>query len=161
MEVEAEGVMRPIRTDLTPVSAVSRDLGIWAGSDVEEKLTRSGTLPLGGAVMTPGGKLSCDFLIHVVVMSEDEPLTSTTVERAVRNGLRRARDWELESLALPPLGIGVGMTEPEISARALVEILSDHLDEGEPPLDLTIAVTSDFEAELFGRLVDEVDATRG
>lgn len=160
VEVESEGIVRPIRTDLSPVSAASRDLGAWAGSIVEEQLRRSGNLPLGGAVITPAGELPADFLIHVVVMSEDEPQTSATVQKAVHNGLRRATDWALRSLALPPLGIGVGMTEPEISARALTEILFNHLDEGVPPLELTIVAPSAYEADLFSRLVEELTADR-
>lgn len=160
LEVESEAVIRPIRTDLTPVSAASRDLGTAAGDAVEEHLLRLGSLPLGGAVMTPAGGLPCDFLIHAVVMSEDEPQTSANVQKAVQNGLRRATDWGIGSLALPPLGIGVGTTEPEVSARALAEILFDHLDEGQPPLDLTLVVGSDYEADLFRRLVEELEADR-
>ena len=155
LEVETEAVVRPIRTDLTPVSAASRDLGTWAGATVEEHLARLGSLPLGGAVLTPAGKLPCDFLIHAVVMSEDEPATPATVRKAVRNALRRATDWDVASLALPPLGIGAGNTEPEDAARELVGILFDHLAEGVRPSDLTVVVTSDFEADLFRRLVDE------
>lgn len=160
LEVEAEGFVRPIRSDLAPVSAVSRDLGTAAGEMVEEQLARSGSIPLGGAVMTPAGALPFDFLIHVVVMSEDEPQSSATVQRALRNGLRRATDWAMESLALPPLGIGVGTTEPEDAARALAEILFNHLDDGTPPLDLTLVVSSAFEAEMFERLIAELAADR-
>ena len=159
-DVDAEGILRPIRTDLTPVSHLSRDLGTGAGESVEEKLSRSGSIPLGGAVMTPAGDLPFDFLIHVVVMSEDEPQTTATVQKAVRNGLRRATDWALDSLALPPLGIGVGTTEPEDSARALAEILYNHVDEGVPPLDFVIVVSTAFEAEMFERIIDELAAQR-
>ena len=111
--------MRPVQSDFSPVSHASRDLGAEAGESVEQKLLRVGSLPIGGAVMTPAGGLPCDFLIHVVVSSADEPQTSTTVQKAVQNALRRASDMGLSSLALPPLGIGVGMTEPEDAARAL------------------------------------------
>lgn len=159
-EVEAEGMLRPIRTDLTPVSALSRDLGAGAGESVEEQLSRSGSIPLGGAVMTPAGALPFDFLIHVVVMSEDEPQSTATVQKAVRNGLRRATDWALDSLALPPLGIGVGTTEPEVAARALAEILFNHMDDGAPPLDVTIVVSTPFEAEMFERLIGELSEDR-
>ncbi len=159
-DVDAEGILRPIRTDLTPVSHLSRDLGTGAGESVEEKLSRSGSILLGRAVMTPAGDLPFDFLIHVLVMSEDEPQTTATVQKAVRNGLRRATDWALDSLALPPLGIGVGTTEPEDSARALAEILYNHVDEGVPPLDFVIVVSTAFEAEMFERIIDELAAQR-
>lgn len=155
-----EGVLRPVRTDMAPVSAASRDIAVAAGEQLEERLSRLGTLPLGGAVLTPAGALAAGFLIHVVVMSEDEPQTSLSVQRALRNGLRRATDWGLASLALPPLGLGVDNTDPEGSARTLVEILFNHLDEGAVPLDLTIVVGSKYEAELFEGLVDELTRLR-
>jgi len=158
--VTTDAVLRAIGSDLEPVNARSRDLVTAAGSTVEDRLRNVGTLPLGGAVITPGGLLNADYLIHVVVMSEDEPQTSTTVRKALQNGLRRASDWELESLALPPLGIGVGLVEPEVSARGLVEILVTHLEVGDPPQDLTIVVSSSYESELFTQLVQEVSRHR-
>lgn len=155
-----EGLLRPVRSDMAPVSALSRDVALAAGAELEERLGRMGLLPVGGAVLTPAGSLPASFLIHVVVMSEDEPQSSWTVQRALRNGLRRARDWELGSIALPPLGLAAGTADPEASARALVEILFDHLDEGVPPLDLAIVVSSDFEVTLFEGIVQEMARLR-
>jgi O-acetyl-ADP-ribose deacetylase len=159
-EQAVQGLIRPVRADLSPVSGSSRDLLVAAGRELEERLSRMGLLPVGGAVLTPAGRLPAGFLIHVVVMSDDEPQTSWSVQRALRNGLRRAADWELASIALPPLGITAGTIEPEVSARALVEILFNHLDEGVPPLDLTVVVSSDFEAALFQGLVEEMARAR-
>ncbi len=152
--------MRPVRSDLAPVSAASRDIAVAAGEELEERLSRLGALPIGGAVLTPSGKLSAGFLIHVVVQSEEEPQTGLSVQRALRNGLRRATDWGLDSIALPPLGLSVGLTEPEESARALVEILFNHLDEGAAPLDLTIVVGSKYEVDLFEGLVADMSRAR-
>lgn len=160
VELAVDALVRPIRSDLAPVSALSRDIGTAAGPDMEERLQRLGTIPVGGAALTPAGALPAAFLIHVVVMSEDEAQSSPTVQRALRNALRRAADWSLDSLALPPLGLGAGSIEPEASARALLEVLFDHLDEGVAPLALTVVVTSEFEEELFGRLVDELSGER-
>ena len=153
VDQETEAVLRPIRSDLNPVTAAARDLLVRAGEAVAERLERVGTLPLGGAVMTPAGALPTSFLIHVVVLSAEEPQTPSSVQKALRNGLRRAADWGIASLALPPLGLGVGAMDPEEAARTLVDILSDHLAEGLPPLDLVIVVASPYEAELFRRLV--------
>jgi len=105
--------------------------------------------------------LAASYLIHIVVMSEEEPQTSHSIQRALRNGLRRAADWGLESLAVPALGLGAGSIEPEEPARILVDILFNHLDEGIPPLELTIAVGSEFEEALFSKLVDDATRARG
>ena len=41
-----------------------------------------------------------------------------------------------------------------------MDILFNHLDEGLPPLDLTIAVGSEFEEMLFAKLVDDAGRAR-
>lgn len=156
-----QGVVRPVRPDLAPVDAAARDLVAEAGPDLADRLQRVGMIPVGGAVLTPAGSLAADFLIHIVVMSDEEPQSSLSIQRALRNGLRRAADWGLESLAVPALGLGAGSIEPEVPARALVEILFNHLDEGVPPLELTIAVSSDYEMALFEQLVGEASRARG
>jgi O-acetyl-ADP-ribose deacetylase (regulator of RNase III) len=153
-------VVRPIRSDLSPVDALSRDLAAAAGATLDRRLEKIGSMPLGGAVMTPAGDLAADFIIHVVVMSDDDPQSGVTMQKALRNGLRRAADWALESMALPPLGIGVGTLEAEESARALVEILFDHLEDGQPPRELVIVVGSPYHSDLFTRLVDEGERAR-
>lgn len=152
--------MRPIRSDLAPLTAGGRDLLLRAGPAVDERLRQMGALPLGGAVITPAGELSAAFLIHVVTASEEEAESALSVQRALRNGLRRAVEWELASLAIPPVGMGVGHLEAEDAARSMVEILVNHLDEGRPPLELTIVAGGDYEADLFRRLVGEASGHR-
>ena len=157
---EREGVVCPIRSDLAPLTVGARDVLLAAGPKVEERLQQMGLLPVGGAFITPAGPLPSSFLIYVVTASDDEPESTQSVQRALRNALRRAVEWDLASLALPPLGVGVGHLEMEDSARVMVEILVNHLDEGHPPLELTIVVGGEYEADVFRRLVDELTRER-
>ena len=55
---DTEAILRPIRSDLTPVSAASRDVGSAAGPLMEERLQSQGSVPVGGAILTPGGSLA-------------------------------------------------------------------------------------------------------
>lgn len=157
---EAEGLLRPIRSDLAPLTAAARDVLLGAGPSVEERLRQMGALPLGGAVITPAGALRASFVIHVVTASEEEAESAASVQRALRNGLRRATEWELTSLAVPPVGMGVGHLDADDAARALVEILVNHLDEGHPPLELVIVAGNDYEADVFRRHVAELTGER-
>ncbi len=157
---ETEGVLRPIRADLTPTTAGGRNVEERAGDVMTERLERMGMLPVGGAVITPGGSLGSAFVIHAVVASGDEPETAHSTELALRNGLRRATEWGLTSLALPPLGLGVGMVDAEDVAHGVVEMLIDHLDEGQPPLELTIVVSNAYEEAIFSRVVEQLTRER-
>lgn len=157
---EQEGLLLPIRSDLAPLTAGARDVLRNAGPKVEERLRQLGLLPIGGAFMTPAGDLQASFLIHLVTASDEEAESTHSVQRALRNGLRRAVEWEIRSLALPPLGSGVGHLDIEDSARSMVEILVNHLDEGHPPLDLVIVVAGEYEAGVFRHLVDELTRDR-
>lgn len=142
------------------MTVTARDVLQQAGVGVGERLEGLGTLPVGGAFVTPAGDLPSAFLIHVVTAAEDEPENSLSVQRALRNGLRRAVEWGLASLVVPALGVGAGHLDPEEEARAEVEILFNHLDEGQPPLNLTLVVTNEYEREMFVRLVTEVTRER-
>ncbi len=158
---EVEAVLRPVASDLAPVTASGRQVGLEAGEDVTARLDGLGEVPVGGAVVTPGGALAASFLIHAVVQAPDQPMTELTVRRALVNGLRRAREWGIGSLALPPLGTGAGNLDPEHWARLLVRVLRDHLEGGGEPKTLEIVVETPFEEELFSRAVATTEPAPG
>ena len=159
-ESDVESVLRPIRSDLAPITAASRDLMVAAGEPMQERLEQMGMIPVGGAVMTPAGDLGADFVVHIVVSAPDEPENTASVQKALGNGLRRAADLGIESMTMPPLGMGIGALEAEDSARAMLEILFNHLDERGPPLDLRVAVGHQYEADIFGQIVRELAGHR-
>lgn len=152
-EAGTEGVICPVRSDFTGLTAAGRRIEVRAGPKVRERLQGMGDLPVGGAVVTPGGDLGSAFIIHAVIESPEDPTTAMGIQRALLNALRRAREWEMESVALPPVGLGVGTLETEDAAHLLVEMLRDHLAEGGPPADVVIVVENAFEEDLFRRLL--------
>jgi len=159
-EQEAEGIVRPIRSDLVPVTAASRDVAESAGQAMTDRLEQIGSIPLGGAVITPAGGLNADFVIHAVVSAPDDPETPASVQKALTNTLRRAADLALESLAMPPLGTGIGRLDMEESALAMLAMLFFHLDEDQPPRDVKIVTESEYELHVFERLVAEMTSQR-
>lgn len=152
-EVTSDAVVRPIRSDGEAITAVGRRIEVQAGPTVAQRLQGLGELPVGGAVITPGGESPCSFIIHVVVQSADEPVSAIGVQRGLVNALRRARDLGLDSVAFPPVGTGAGNLEAEEAAHILVEVLRDHLRDGDAPRDFEIIVESDYEEQLLLREV--------
>lgn len=146
---ESEAVLRPVSTALEPVCHPGREVEQEAGEDVLERLRGAGEIPVGGAILTPGGDLAASFIIHVAVQSWDEPVSETGVRRALMNGLRRASEWGIETLSLPPLGAGAGNMDPEDSARLVVEVLMEHMAAQPYPREVELVAAREYEAEIF------------
>jgi O-acetyl-ADP-ribose deacetylase (regulator of RNase III) len=152
-EATSEAILRPVRADLTPITAAGRDVDRRAGSSVAEHLARLGELPVGAAVVTPGGDLDASFIVHAVVASPVEPVTRASVERALINGLRRVGEWEVASLSLPPLGVGAGQLEIEEAVELMVDRLRAHLHESESLSQIEIVVDTDYQEEAFSKAI--------
>lgn len=149
VEVRAEAILRPVGSDLQAVTVAGREVDLEAGESVRQRLAALGEVPVGGAVVTPGGGLEVPFLIHAVIQSRDEPPSEAVVRLALTNGLRRAAEWEVRSLALPPLGTGVGQMEAEGAARAMLVLLQEHMAATGFPGSVMVVAPGPYEEEVF------------
>lgn len=152
-ELRAEAIVRSVSAGLDADTPFSREVELLAGSDMTDRLQAMGEFPVGAAVITPSGTLDSPFLIHVVLQSNEEPVSAEGVKAALKNGLRRAEEWGLESVIIPPLGTGAGNLDLETVASIMVPILRDYVAEAEGPRSVTIAVSNAFEQETFSRRV--------
>jgi O-acetyl-ADP-ribose deacetylase len=153
-EVPVEGLLRSVDSAMEPCTAVERGIGLRAGEKLLERLRAFGVTPVGAAVVTPGGELPAQFLIHVVIRSPEQPITETGIRRALLNGLRQAASWEMKTIALPPLGVGAGNLDAEESARIVVEVVRAHGTESRFPEEVVVTVANRYEEEAFLREVD-------
>jgi O-acetyl-ADP-ribose deacetylase (regulator of RNase III) len=144
-EVAAGAVMRPVAADFSPVTPAMRRLDRAAGAAVEAQCLQIGELPLGSAVITAGGELPVEYLVHVAVRSEDEAVSVSTVQRGILNGLRRIAEWEIEDVAMPLLGTGAGNLDAEEAAQILVGVLVDHLERSGFPKRVIVVVENEYE----------------
>lgn len=147
--VEAEALLRPVSSELAAVTAVGRDVDLRLGDEIHERLRALGTIPMGSAIVTPGGDLSASFVIHAAVQSPEESVSEAVIARALLNGLRRASEWDIESVALSPLGTGAGNLDPERSAAVMLPVLLAHLGDESHPSAVTIVVPNEYEKEIF------------
>ena len=155
-DVESEAVLRSMSSELAADTAFSRDVEIRAGQAVAERLKGMGELPVGAAVITPAGDLSSSFIIHVVLQSREEPVTAHGLRLALQNGLRRAEEWGLDSLAIPPLGTGAGNLDAEEAASVMVPLIAEHIKGSENRRSVRILVGTGYELDVFGQAVESV-----
>ena len=115
--VEADAIVRPATSLLEPTQSALARLDELAGSAFAFRLREE--LAVGAAVVTAGGDLTAELVIHAIIRSATEPVSAETVRRALVSALHRAEAWELAHVAVPPLGTGAGQLGLEEAAGAM------------------------------------------
>lgn len=160
----ADALVRPVSTDFSPVTPTMRRLDDAAGPVVAEQCGRLGELPLGSAAITAAGGLEASFIIHVAVRSSTENAAPATVRRGLLNALRRAVEWEIDTLAIAPLGTGAGNLDAEEAAAEMVPVLGEHMGRERYPRDVSIVVENAYQQAAFSaaarRLGDGAEAAK-
>ncbi len=160
-ELEVEALLRSVGADMEPCTPVERELDLRAGPELMDRLRGLGPAPVGAAFVSPAGGLRAGYLIHVVIRSEEDPITPHGIRRALLNGLRQAAAWEMRTLGVLPLGTGAGNLDAEESARIVVEVIREHALEAVLPREVVVAVANDYEEEAFRREVARLGEENG
>ena len=150
---QADAIARPVDAELRATTPLMRRLEMAGGDALLKHLRVNEPLAVGSAVVTPAGGLGIELLIHGVVSSDTEPVSRASVRQAVSSALQRAADWGIEHLAITPFGIVVGNLDIEDSADVIAEALRRHRQIAKHPSRITIVVETEFEREVFERLV--------
>ena len=125
-EVAADAVVRPVGTDFSAVTPAMRRFEQAAGEAVAEQCRLLGDIPMGAAVITAGGALAVDLIVHVAVRSPDENATRPVVRQGLVNALRRLNEWGATSVAMAPLGTGAANLDAETAADLMLSTLVEH-----------------------------------
>ncbi len=93
------------------------------GTEPFRKLSRSGIIPLGGAIETEAGRLPFKAIIHVAGINMLWRSSEHSIRAAVRNAMAIANGKGYRSLAFPLIGAGTGGGSP----AKVLEIMCDEL----------------------------------
>lgn len=150
-ETPASAILNPVDAERGAATPAARRVELLAGPGSAAPFQALGDLPVGSATMSGAGDLPAQFLIHVVVRSRDEAVTRGGVRRGLQNALRRAVEWAIPDVAMPPLGTGAGNLDAEESAAVMVPVLREHLRTSPFPARVRIVVESEYELDAFRR----------
>lgn len=151
--VEADALVRPATATLGSTSPSLRRLEEIGGPSFRATLHVQQDLDVGAAVVTPGGDLAAELVIHAIIWSDEEPVTPSGVRRALISVLQRAADWQLARIAIPPLGTGPGSLSTDDAARIMLDTLTRDLQHATYPEDVCIVVESEEDRQLFEGLL--------
>lgn len=124
-DLEVDAIVSPANVTLWMSTGVAGAIKRRGGDAIEFAAVRQAPVPLGGAVVTEAGNLAARWVIHAVSLDHQRRTSAETLERAVRSAIARARELDVESLAIPALGTGVGGFPLQEAARITVAAVRD------------------------------------
>ena len=150
---DGEAIVRPVNEDLGATTPLLRRLELAAGAELHDQIRLHEPLPVGAAVVTSAGELAAQLLVHAVVMSRTERVSTDTVRRALTSALQRVESWQIQDIAIPPFGLGAGNLEIDESASIMLGVIAAHLLGARYPETVTlIAETPEEERALSAAL---------
>jgi len=130
-EMDVDAIVNAANNDLILGAGVAGAILRKGGPSIQEECNEIGSIPVGYAAITGGGKLKARYVIHAASMGlGDVPTTSKTLRTSTAHSLRLAAEHGLKSIAFPAIGTGVSGFPMEECAQIMLGEAIQHLKGG-------------------------------
>jgi len=146
---KTQAVVNAANTELWMGSGVAGALKKRGGEMIEKEAIAQGPIRPGGCVLTQGGDLSVDYVIHVATMEPGDAAEPRSIRLGTMGALALAKDNKIDSLAFPALGTGVGGVSIGECARVMLPVISRWLRENELPGEVEVILLSEEDSKEF------------
>ena len=157
-DLEVDAIVTPANASLWMSTGVAGAIKRAGGDSIEFAAIRQGPVEVGGAIVTPAGKLAARVVIHAVSLDRERRTTAETLESAVRSVMARAREVNATSIAFPALGSGVGGFPLDEGARITVATVRDELPRSPGVGHVVFALRGAAAYEAFSQALQEATA---
>jgi O-acetyl-ADP-ribose deacetylase (regulator of RNase III) len=137
-ELEVDAIVNAANTDLVLGTGVAGAIRTKGGPQIQEECDAVAPIGLGQAVATGAGELRAKYVIHAAGMGPNRRTNGGIVTTVTRNTLLCAEDKRVKTIAFPAIGTGVGGMKLEESARIMLTVVLDYLEEGTSSLKKVI-----------------------
>lgn len=126
-ELDVDAIVNAANNDLQLGGGVAGAIRREGGDEIQRECDAIGSIPVGGAAITTGGKLRARFVIHAASMQLGGTTTARALRSSTAHALRIAVERGLRSIAFPAVGTGIaGFPIPEC-ARIMLREVVEHL----------------------------------
>ena len=135
-EAECEAVVNAANNELWMGSGVAGALKRAGGVVIEQEAVRQGPVAVGECVLTTAGKLKALSVIHAAAMAPGREATPESVRSATVNALKLAVEHNIDSIAFPALGTGVGGLSLAACAEVMLSAVKQHCETQDRPFEI-------------------------
>lgn len=157
-EMNTDAIVNAANNDLILGGGVAGAIRRKGGDEIQRECNEIGSIPVGYAAITTGGKLKARFVIHAASMR----LGGTTSAEALRNStahcLKIAKERGLKTIAFPAVGTGIAGFPLEECAKVMLREAAEHLRGGTSVETVHFVLFDDDVKEIFQKTWRELQA---
>ena len=119
-EQEVDAIVNAANNNLWMGTGVAGAIIRHGGAGIEAEAVAQAPIAIGGSVITGGGTLPANHVIHAAAMGQDLATDGQKIYDATISALELAEANNLESIAFPAIGTGVGHFPAVECARIMI-----------------------------------------
>ncbi len=144
-EMDTDAIVNAANNDLKLGGGVAGAIRRKGGPQIQTECDAIGTIPLGGAAITSGGRLKARHVIHAASMELGGRTSALTLRSSTAHSLRIAAQQGLKTVAFPAVGTGIAGFPLRECAEIMLREALRHLG-GETSVEKIYFVLYDKEA---------------
>ena len=145
-EMDTDAIVNAANNDLILGSGVAGAIRRKGGEEIQRECNEIGSIPVGYAAITSGGKLKARFVIHAASMQLGGKTTVESLRRSTAHSLRIANERGLKTIAFPAVGTGIAGFPLKECAEIMLREAGQHL-RGETSLETVYFLLFDDAAQ--------------
>ncbi len=129
-EMETDAIVNAANNDLILGGGVAGAIRRKGGDEIQRECAAIGSIPIGYAAITTGGKLAAKHVIHAASMQLGGGTTAEALRRSTAHALRIAAEHKLKTIAFPAVGTGIAGFPIKECAEIMLREAARHLRNG-------------------------------
>ena len=150
-EMDVDAIVNAANNDLILGAGVAGAIRRRGGEAIQRECDAIGSIPVGFAAITSGGKLAARYVIHAASMGLGNITTAETLRGSTAHALRLAAERNLKTIAFPAVGTGIARFPLQECAEIMLHEAAEHLRNGSSLETIYFVLFDDDATEIFER----------
>lgn len=126
-EADTDAIVNAANNDLQLGGGVAGAIRRKGGEQIQRECDAIGSIPVGGAAITSGGRLKARHVIHAASMQLGGAATERALRSSTAHSLRIAAQNNLKTIAFPAVGTGIAAFPMRECAEIMLAEAQKHL----------------------------------
>jgi O-acetyl-ADP-ribose deacetylase len=160
-EMHTDAIVNAANNDLILGAGVAGAIRRKGGEQIQRECSAIGSIPVGYAAITSGGKLPAKHVIHAASMQLGGRTSAGALRRSTTHALRIAAENGLKTIAFPAVGTGIAGFPMNRCAEIMLGEAAEHLENGSSLEKIYFVLFDEGACEVFKQEFRRLAASRG